>query len=94
VPDLCVALGEPDEQVFTKPPFLCVEILPPENRAGRMQRKIGDYLQTGVRYVRVIEPRTREAFIYTASGMRAAQDGTLRTKDPDIQVSLESLFDD
>ena len=25
--DICVTLGEPAEQVFTSPPFLCVEIL-------------------------------------------------------------------
>jgi len=94
VPDICVTIGSPDEQVFTKPPFLCVEILSPEDRAGRMQRKIADYLRAGVRYVWVIDPRTRDAFIYTASGMRAVQDGILRTEDPEIQVPLETLFEE
>jgi Uma2 family endonuclease len=38
VPDLCVIVGpEPDEQIFTSPPFLCVEILSPEDRMSRMQ---------------------------------------------------------
>jgi len=94
VPDICVTLGKPDEQVFTKPPFLCVEILSPEDRAGRMQRKISDYLQAGVPCVWVIDPRTRDAFIYTSSGMRSVQDGILRTQDPEIQVPLEALFED
>ena len=94
VPDICVTLGEPDEQVFTKPPFLCVEILSLEDRAGRMQRKISDYLQAGVPCVWVIDPRTRDAFIYTSSGMRSVQDGILRTQDPEIQVPLEALFED
>ena len=61
IPDLCVVWGpEPDEQVFTLPPFLCVEILSPEDRAGKMQEKIDDYLSFGVRYVWVINPQTRK----------------------------------
>ncbi|MGO4880947.1 MAG: Uma2 family endonuclease [Bryobacteraceae bacterium] len=93
VPDICVTLGEPDEQVFTGPPFLCIEILSPEDRAARIHRKIADYLKFGVRYVWVINPRTLEAFIHTPSGMHAVEDGILRTSDPDIAVSLAEIFD-
>ena len=32
IPDLCVVLGDPGEQILTKPPFLCIEILSPEDR--------------------------------------------------------------
>jgi Uma2 family endonuclease len=93
VPDICVTIGEPDEQVFAGPPFLCIEILSPEDRAGRIQRKIADYLKFGVPYIWVINPRTREAFIHTATGMHAVEDGILRTTDPDIAVPLAELFD-
>jgi Uma2 family endonuclease len=93
VPDLCVTLGEPDEQVFTHPPLLCIEFLSPEDRPGRMQRKINDHLNFGVRFVWVIDPWKREAFIHTLSGMRPVQDGMLRTSDPDIAVPLAELFD-
>jgi Uma2 family endonuclease len=93
VPDICVTLGEPDEQVFAGPPFLCIEILSPEDRAGRMQRKIADYLKFGVRYVWVIDPRTRDAVIYTASGTQLIEDGILRTSDPGIAVPLSEVFD-
>lgn len=27
IPDVCATLGEPDEDVFTEPPFLCIEVL-------------------------------------------------------------------
>jgi len=92
VPDICVTLGEPEEQVFAGPPFLCIEILSPEDRAGRIQRKIADFLKFGVRYIWVIEPRTREAFIHTATGMHAVKDGVLRTSDPDIAVTLAEIL--
>src|SRR5438128_2790695 len=45
VPDLCVYVGpEPDEQIFISPPFLCIEVLSPEDRMNRAQWRIGDYL--------------------------------------------------
>jgi Uma2 family endonuclease len=93
VPDICVMLAEPDEEVFTEPPFLCVEILSPEDRASRMERKIADYLKFGVPYIWVINPRTREAYIHTATGMHAVEDGLLRTSGPDIAVPLAEVFD-
>src|SRR5689334_16699430 len=33
IPDVCVTVGErPEEQIFTHPPFICIEILSPEDR--------------------------------------------------------------
>jgi len=92
VPDICVTLGEPEEQVFGGPPFLCVKILSPEDRAGRIQRKIADYLKFGVGYIWVIDPRRREAVVYTPSATRVPEDGILRTSDPDIAVPLTEIF--
>jgi Uma2 family endonuclease len=57
VPDALVTLGpEPDEQILTKPPFLCIEVLSPEDRVGDMQERIDDYLRFGVRFVWLIDP--------------------------------------
>jgi len=95
VPDLCVFAGpEPDEQIFTHPPFLCIEVLSPEDRMSRMQAKIDDYLGFGVSYVWVIDPQTRKAWIYTAEGMREVRDGVLRTAEPEIAVPIGELFAD
>ena len=92
VADLCVTLAEPDEEVFTQPPFLCVEVLSPEDRASRIERKIADYLKCGVPYIWVIDPVTREAFIHTATSMYSVEDGMLRTSDPDIAVPLAEIL--
>ncbi len=93
VPDICVVVGpEPQEQIFTKPPFLCIEILSPEDRMTRMQERIGDYLDFGVRYVWVLNPQSHRAWVYTAEGMREVKDGVLRTADPEISVPLSELF--
>jgi Uma2 family endonuclease len=55
--------------------------------------KSSRYQKFGVRYIWVIDPRKREAFIYTATIMHAVEDGVLRTSDPDIAVPLSTLFD-
>ncbi len=93
IPDICVVLGaEPQEQIFTQPPFLCIEILSVEDRMVRVQERIDDYLEFGVRYVWLINPQTRKAWIYTSDGAREAKDGVLRTVDPEIAVPLSEVL--
>lgn len=93
VPDICVVAGaEPEEQIFTRPPFLCIEILSPEDRMSRMQEKIDDYLGFGVRYVWLLNPQSRRAYVYTSQGMVEVKDGVLRTGAPEIAVPLSEVF--
>jgi Uma2 family endonuclease len=93
IPDICVVLGaEPQEQIFTQPPFLCIEILSVEDRMVRVQERIDDYLEFGVRYVWLINPQTRKAWIYTSDGAREAKDGVLRTANPEIAVPLSEVL--
>jgi len=93
VPDVCVLQGkEPDEQIFTKPPFLCIEILSPQDTMTRMQERIDDYLNFGVPHVWLLDPRTKRGYSYTSSGMHEAKDAVLRTQHPDIAVPLAELF--
>ena len=58
---------------------------------GEMQDRIDDYLDFGVRYVWLINPRKRRAFIYTKEGVQEVKDGILHTSNPDIRVSLAEL---
>ena len=93
VPDVCVVAGaEPTEQVFTKPPMLCIEILSPEDSISRTQERINDFLAFGVSHVWVLDPRTKRAYDYTAAGMQEAKDGVLRTDDPQITLPLDEIF--
>ena len=92
VPDICVTIGEPDEQIFRTPPFLCIEILSPDDRMSRVLAKTADYLELGVRFVWVIDPRRRKATIYTTTEALSVDDGLLRTQNPDLVVPLADLF--
>src|SRR5512135_1636364 len=87
VPDVCVTVGEPDEEVLTKPPFICVEILSPEDRMSRVEVRINDYLAMGVPYVWVLDPETKQAFAATApAGLQEVKSGVLKTEQPAIEV--------
>jgi len=93
IPDVCAVKGaKPDEQIFTRPPFLCVEILSKDDRVRQMQERISDYLQMGVPYVWLVDPASRRAWIYTADAIGEVKDGVLRTRQPDIEVPLAEIF--
>lgn len=93
VPDVCVYKEPaPRDRIFSTPPFIVIEILSPDDRMSRVRQKIDEYLAFGVAYVWVIDPDTRRADVYTASGFHEAKDGVLRTEDPAIEVPLAELF--
>jgi Uma2 family endonuclease len=93
IPDVSVLRADsPVEQIIETPPFLCVEVLSPEDRLAQMQGRIDDYLAMGVEHVWLIDPRTRRAWITTSDGSREAKDGVLRAGDV-VQVPLVELFD-
>jgi Uma2 family endonuclease len=55
--------------------------------------RVSDYLAFGVRYVWVLDPRTRRAHIYRSGGVHEMKEGMLWTPDPEILVPLDQLFD-
>jgi Uma2 family endonuclease len=93
VPDICVTLGDPGEEVLTRAPFICIEILSPEDRMSRVEVRINDYLAMGVPYVWVLDPQTRQAFAATAAeGLKEVKSGVLRTENPVLELPLAESF--
>jgi len=94
VPDVCVILEPgPFPQIVRTPPFICIEILSPEDRMVRVQRRIDDYLAFGVPNVWLLDPRSRRAFVCTGNGMLEVKDGILRTANPELVVPLAEIFE-
>ncbi len=92
IPDILVLTGpRPSGGIVTQSPFLCIEVLSPDDRMSQMQDRISDYLNFGVNYVWVIDPLTRRAFVYTSEAMHEVKDGVLRTSNPDIAVPFAEL---
>lgn len=95
VPDLMIleGAGKPKEQIITRPPLVCIEILSPEDRMSKMQKKVADYLAFGVRYVWVLDPKRKSAFTFTDLEERELTEGFLRTEDPAIEIPLGEIFE-
>jgi Uma2 family endonuclease len=92
IPDVCVVLrSQRGEPVLTRPPFLCIEVLSPEDRMSRTMQRVKEYLDFGVKYVWVIDPESRMAFEYTAERGHEVRD-QLTTQNPDIAIPLAELF--
>jgi Uma2 family endonuclease len=93
IPDVCVILGDTDEQILTRPPFICIEILSPKDRMKRVQERIDEYLEMGVPYVWVLNPETEQAYTATAAeGLHELKTGVLKTENPTLEVPLSEIF--
>ncbi len=93
VPDITVLLGpRPKAPVLRTPPFICIEVLSKDDRMSSMSEKIDDYLNFGVKYVWVIDPRRRKGWIVTTEATVEAKDGVLRTSNPEITVPLSEIY--
>jgi Uma2 family endonuclease len=93
VPDLVVVRGKPDEQILTKQPVLCIEILSPEDRLSRTNTRIRDYLKFGVPAVWVIDPAEKKVWIYRPDGMTEATGEVIRVDGTELELPLSEIFD-
>jgi len=92
IPDVCVMLkSQKVEPILNSPPFLCIEILSPEDRMSRVLERVKEFLAFGVPHVWVIDPETRTAYSYTANEGRQVQD-SLTATNPDLTISLAEVF--
>lgn len=89
VPDLCVTQGEPPENIFIEPPFLCVEILSPDDTAVEVWAKIREYLAFGVSYVWVVDPESGQGEIHSGEGAERVENGQFRAGQ--FEVHLQDL---
>jgi Uma2 family endonuclease len=93
IPDICIVVGEPDGQVFRKPPFVCIEILSKDDRMSQMRDRIDDYLTMGVEYVWLFDPSGQRVYVATSeAGLHEFKGDILRTENPALELPLADVF--
>jgi Uma2 family endonuclease len=93
IPDVCILrASEPWEQIITRPPLLCAEILSEDDRIADLQSKLDDYYEFGVPCVWVIDPQTRRAWLHTPHASQEATGGILRVPGTQIAVPIAEIF--
>ena len=93
IPDVVVCeVPLPDEEVFTSPPYLCIEVMSPDDTIAAMQDRLDDYLQFGVLNVWVIDSWKHRGWQVTAEGWATATSGIMHTTDQRIAMPLADVL--
>jgi Uma2 family endonuclease len=93
VPDVCVVkLPRPSDPVLKQAPYICIEILSPEDTFPRLQERLDDYLDMGAENIWVIDPISRRGWVITRQGHLEALDAILRTGDSVVVLPIAELF--
>ena len=75
---------------FGTAPWIVVEILSPEDRMTRMQRKLEDYYTGGCPNIWILDPWIRKA--YRFDGTALVEVSQLVTEDRRIRLNAAQLF--
>jgi Uma2 family endonuclease len=98
IPDVVVCeVPLPDEEVFTSPPYICIEVMSPDDTVAAMQDRLDDYLQFGVPNIWVIDPYfighgKHRGWHITGGGWATAAGGIMRTADGRIAMPLADVL--
>ena len=91
IPDVCVVSDEaPFEQVVTRPPLLCIEILSSEDRWSRMTERLEDYRSMGVPNLWVIDPLDAKAWMWSNGEPASDWTETAELKVPGTAVRVDA----
>ena len=91
VPDIClVSLDQPVEQILTRLPLACIEILSPEDTLRRMQDRINDYRKFGVSSIWILDPATQRGYDCQPSGWLEATE--FQVPNTPIRLVLSQIF--
>jgi Uma2 family endonuclease len=91
IPDLCIFPRDAHiDQVPANPPLVCIEILSPEDRWSRVEKRIEDFLTMGVAHVWVFDPQERQVFNCTKTGRRLVIEDLLEAAP--VSICLSELF--
>lgn len=95
VPDLAIEeLAKPIQGRYpgpNDPVLLCVEIVSPPDRVGKLFGKCEEYHKWGVPYCWVIDPERKKAWEYFPDDLEPRKIGEILTAGP-IELGLDEVF--
>jgi Uma2 family endonuclease len=91
VPDVCVLSQRPEgeygRRIVTHPPYLCVEILSPEDTAVETLEKVREYMHFGVAWVWVIDPVSLTGQVHSRDRVVNIEDHIFSTDRFSVDIS-------
>ena len=93
LPDVAVVWqGQGGEWVRVTPPLLCIEILSPEDRPGRVMKRLNDFIAMGVEHIWILDPSDRSAATYSRFGMKPLEGDRLEIVGTPIYLEVAKIF--
>ena len=93
VPDVCVTDAKAAvEQIPTRAPLLCIEVLSPEDRLSRVLERVEDFHAMGVGQVWVFDPQAHQVWISTGESVRKWDGGVLKVEGTLIELDPGLAF--
>ena len=93
IPDVTVLRsGQPREPIITEPPLILIEVLSKDDTLRSMRERVDDYLNFGVRYVWIVDPATRRAYVCSPTAFQEPELGVLVVPNTPIRLVLSELF--
>jgi Uma2 family endonuclease len=93
VPDTCIIpTDQLSEQILSRPPLLCIEVLSPEDRFSRTEIKCQDYLRMGVPEVWIVDPQTRTVYVMHGEITTKHREGIVRLGGTTAEIAVSELF--
>lgn len=90
---MCLIDRDDNDEVVHRAPALWVEIISPDDRWSRVDRKLNEILRFGVPTVWVIDPYEKRAWNGTSqSGIVFAEDNTLRCERLELVLKLDDIL--
>ena len=91
VPDVCIVTDKPEgdtgRRIVTRPPYLCVEILSPEDTVVETMDKVREYLHFGVDWVWVVDPVSLTGQVHSQNGIVSVEDRIFSTDRFSVDIS-------
>jgi Uma2 family endonuclease len=93
VADVAVYQGpRPEGRYGTRPPYVAVEIVSPDDRYTELTQRLEDYRRWGVAHVWLVDPQPKRLHEYTEAGL--LQHASLKLPEFDFEISSQELFKD
>ncbi len=95
VPDVCVVTekpeGEPGRRIVTRPPYLAIEILSPEDTTVETMEKVREYVHSGVSWVWVIDPVSLAGQVHSQDRVMNIEDRIFCTDRFSVDLSRADI---
>ena len=80
-------MGEFGRRIVTQAPYLCIEVLSPEDTAVETLEKVREYLNFGVAWVWVIDPVSRTGQVHSRESVVSVESQIFRTDRFSVDIS-------